>query len=195
MRASVRGIGAGWNVRAEGPHGAAEVGSYKRFGSMDLSYNETGHFLAAQTASFKPRCTSEQPEIRPPKRRHRPSKGWFVRDSYALYERRARCSIAACDMSLAVRNIAQFFPTSRWSEGVCGQGRGRTADLTIFSRPGLNAMLTCENARQRRAEPPKLCAVSAAPRRQAGRARIGRRRCRSAGTMGIDAALGGPETR
>jgi hypothetical protein len=31
-----------------------------------------------------------------------------------------------------------------WSERVCGQWRGRTADLTIFSRPGLSAMLTSE---------------------------------------------------
>jgi hypothetical protein len=46
-----------------------------------------------------------------------------------------------------------------WSERVYGQGRGRNRRPHDFSRPGLSAMLTCENAPQHRAKPPKLCAV------------------------------------
>jgi hypothetical protein len=33
----------------------------------------------------------------------------------------------------------------RWSEVICGQGRGRTADLPLFSSTALSAVQTCEN--------------------------------------------------
>src|SRR5215472_10779 len=77
------------------------------------------------------------------------------------------CAGAACVMALALFLLLSQVRGLTDGPGVCGQGRGRTADLPLFSSNALSAVRTCKNGRHRQAKPALggRCKIHAPPRR------------------------------